>query len=246
MASGDSRKISVFVGFIKREISRRLGQKYDLSGPFWHSRFDSTGLPTPKSQVDCLKYILAQGVKEDLVEHPLDWPGLHCAGPLLTGESVKGSWFQATEYGIARRNQQRSSHHPAVKKRDFYQTVTIKLTPIPPWSHLNEEDRQLLAGELVQSIVDEAAERRKKAGIKVLGKKKVIQMSIFKRVAPPRPPWWQNRRRQITAWAKLSDLLTQKFLRLRACSCYITFIMSHHVLIMHTPKSESRCPIRID
>ena len=214
MVSGDSWEISAFVGFIKREISRKLGQKYDLGGPFWQSRFTSTALPTPESQVDSLKYILAQGVKEDLVAHPLDWPGLHCARALLTGEPIKGSWFQATKYGIARRNQQRTANHPAVKKKEFYQTVTIKLTPIPSWSHLTKEEQQQRAREIVQSIVDEAAERRKKTKIKVVGKKRLVGMSIFKRVAPPRPPWWQNRRRQITAWAKLGDPLTQQFLRL--------------------------------
>ena len=214
MVSGDSREVSVFVGFIKREISRRLGQEYGLSGSFWSSRFKSTGLPTPESQVACLSYILSQGVKEDLVAHPQDWPGLHCARALLTGESVKGSWFQATEYGIARRNHRRSASHPTVKKKDFYQSVTVKLTPIPSWSHLNEEERQHLVGELVQSIVDDAAERRKAGGIRVVGRKAVIRMSIFTRVSPPHPPWWEDRRRQITAWAKLSDPLTQKFLRL--------------------------------
>ena len=129
--------------------------------------------------MNCLNYILAQGVKEDLVAHPLDWPGLHCARALLTGQSVKGSWFQATEYGIARRNQRRSASHPAVKKKDFYQSVTIKLTPIPPWRHFKEEDRQRLVGELVQSIVDEATGRRKASGVRVVGRKAVMRMSIF-------------------------------------------------------------------
>ena len=214
MVSGDSREISLFVGFIKREISRRLGQEYNFDGAFWHSRFTSTGLPTPDSQVDCLRYILSQGVKEDLVARPQDWPGLHCVRALLAGKPITGSWFQGTEYGIAKRNQQRSSNKRAVRKKDYYYTVTIKLTPIPPWSHLSKEDQRQLAREMVQSIVDEAAERRKKRGIKVVGRKAVMRMSIFTRVAPPPPPWWEDRRRQITAWAKLGDPLTQKFLRL--------------------------------
>ncbi len=214
MVSGDSREVSLFVAFIKREISRRLGQIYNFKGAFWQSRFTSTGLPTPESQVACLRYILSQGVKEHLVAHPLHWPGLHCAQALLTGESVTGSWFKGTEYGMAKRNQQRSSNSQAVRKKDFYHTVSIKLTPIPPWRHLGREKQLQLAQEMVQSIVDEAAEERKEQGIRVVGRKAVMGMSIFTRVAPPLPPWWEDRRRQITAWAKLSDPLTEKFLRL--------------------------------
>ena len=62
-----------FVGFIKKEISRRLGVRYRLPGTFWQSRFAATALPTAESQLSCLKYLLSQGVKEDLVERPEHW-----------------------------------------------------------------------------------------------------------------------------------------------------------------------------
>ena len=214
MVSGESEEISAFVGFIKREISRRLGQKYNLSGSLWHSRFLSTALPTPDSQQECLAYILSQGVKENLVEHPSQWPGLHCARTLLQGEVVEGSWFNATKYGEAKRNQERSVHRGGVKKSEFYQALLINLTPIGPWSHLDKQAQQQRAGELVDKIVAEAAAKRRAEGSRVVGRKAVIPMTISKRVPPPRPPWWQERRRQITAWAKMSDALTQEFLRL--------------------------------
>ena len=214
MVSGESEEISAFVGFIKREISRRLGQRYDLSGSLWHSRFLSTALPTPESQEQCLAYILSQGVKEDLVEHPSQWPGLHCAKSLLHGEVVKGLWLNGTDYGDARRDQERSGHRVVVRKSDFEETLLINLTPIGPWDHLDERSRRQVAEEMVGTIVAEAAAKRREEGIRVVGWKAVIRMSIFKRVPPPTPPWWQKRRRQITAWARMSDALTQEYLTL--------------------------------
>jgi len=218
MVSGESREVSAFVGFIKREISRRLGQKYGLSGPLWHSRFVSTALPTFDGQEDCLTYILAQGVKEDLVDHPCQWPGLHCASALLYHEPVTGGWFDGTGYDEAKRNRERNGSLATVKKSEFYQELTVKLTPIEPWLGLSEQVQEQRAGELVEAVVNEATARRKKSGITSLGRKKVIRMSISRCVAPPTPPWWKKRRRQITAWAKIGDALTQEYLR-----CYWRF-----------------------
>ena len=214
MVSGESAEISAFVGFIKREISRRLGQKYNLSGALWHSRFLSTALPTPESQEQCLAYILSQGVKENLVEHPSQWPGLHCARALLEGEVEEGSWFNATGYGEAKRNQARSTHRVVVRKSEFYQTMPIELTTIGPWSHLEKSAQQQRAADLVDEIVAEAAAKRKQNATGVVGRKAVTRMPISARVPPPTPPWWQERRRQITAWARVSDALTQDYLSL--------------------------------
>ena len=214
MVSGESAEISAFVGFIKREISRRLGQKYNLSGSLWHSRFLSTALPTPESQEECLVYILSQGVKENLVEHPSQWPGLHCARALLEGAVDGGSWFNATAYGEAKREQERSGGRVVVRKSEFYQTLQIKLTPIGAWSHLDASSRRRRARELVGAMVAKAAAKRREAGIRVVGRKAVVGMSIFKRVPPPPPPWWEERRRTLTAWARMSDALTQEYLAL--------------------------------
>ena len=214
LAAGTYYDISYFVGFIKREISRRLGKKYDLPGTFWHGPFTSTALPTPESQEECLAYILSQGVKENLVGHPCNWPGLHCAKALLKGQAVEGRWFNATKYKIAERNQERSKKQVKVHKRDYYDELTIVMSPIPAWEHLTQHQRQQRANKLVEIIVKEASSKRHETGNKVLGKKKVIQMPLFTRVLPPKPPWWKERRRQLTAWARLGDRLTKEYVAL--------------------------------
>jgi len=215
MVSGSAFDIPEFIGFVKREISRRIGIKYNLKGPKWQKRYTSTALPTPESQEECLRYILSQGVKENLVANPCHWPGLHCAKALLHGDTIAGEWFNSTAYKVAKRNSERAKvkKKPRIQKRDFYESLSVKLSPISPWRSNSSPTRQKKIALLVDALCKQAAKKRKAAGVKVLGAKKVIQLPISHRVTPPPPPWWQNRRRQITAWAKFSDKLTQKYLR---------------------------------
>jgi len=215
MVSGSPFDIPEFMGFVKREISRRIGIKYELKGPKWHKRYTSTALPTPESQEECLRYILSQGVKENLVANSYHWPGLHCAKALLRGETLTGDWFNSTGYKIAKRNHERAKvkNGVRVRKGDFYESLPIKISPILAWRSKSREACQKRIAAMLDDICKRAAKKRKLTGIKVLGVKKVIQSSISQRVTPSHPPWWQERRRQITAWAKLSDKLTQKYLQ---------------------------------
>ena len=216
MASGPSCDLSEFVGLIKREISRRLGQKYNLPGPFWDSRFTSTALPTIESQESCLAYILSQGVKENLVEDPTQWPGLHCAKAMARKKPLVGAWFNATKYHNAVRQQKvaKSPKCKRVRKSEFYQEMEIQFTPIPSWSTLTKTEQIQKAKRLIAKIVAAAKAKRKTTHVRVLGLKAIRRIPISKRSSPKPPPWWQKRRRQITAWAKLSDKITQQYLQL--------------------------------
>jgi hypothetical protein len=49
------------------------------------------------AQVARLEYLLSHGCKEGLVERLADWPGVHCATALLTGDPVEGTWFDRTQ-----------------------------------------------------------------------------------------------------------------------------------------------------
>ena len=51
----------------------------------------------PDVQWSRLKYLLANGVKEGLVESPLDWPGVSCAKALVHGEPLEGYWFNRSK-----------------------------------------------------------------------------------------------------------------------------------------------------
>ena len=214
MLAGASVDIADFMAYVKREISRRIGIKYSVKGPKWQSRYTSTALPTAQSREQCLKYILAQGVKENLVAHPLDWPGLHCAKALSTGKQDQGQWLDSTAYKRKKREQARRPTPKKVRKANYYEKVSIKLSPLPHWEELPKKETQKRINELIDSMTQEACEKRRETQTRVLGVKKVIQASICQRVSPPNPPWWKERRRQITAWAKSRANETLAYLNL--------------------------------
>ncbi len=212
--SGESQDISGFMAFIKREISRRIGIKYNLKGPKWQSRYTSTALPTPESQEGCLRYVLAQSVKENLVSHPYHWPGLHCAKPLCTGKDLSGAWFNSTAYNNKKCEEKRRENPQKIQKSDYYERLTIKLSALPHWETLSSEKQRARITQLINDIVDEAKQNRIKTKTRIRGAKNVVRTSIYQRVTPPNPPWWQERRRQIIAWAKPTDPQTQGFLKI--------------------------------
>ena len=214
IVSGTSLDISNFMAFTKREISRRIGIKYKISGPKWQKRYTSTALPTPKSREQCLKYIFSQGVKENLVSHPFHWPGLHCAKSMSTGEMEEGSWFNSTGYKTQKRQQKRTKTPKRVHKANYYESLTIKISSLPHWQSLSDVERRARINEHINAVVAQAEQKRLKTKTKTLGVKKVVQASIHQRVAPPNPPWWQGRRRQITAWANPKAMATRAYLDL--------------------------------
>src|SRR5215218_8297121 len=117
----------------------------------------------PEVQVDRLKYGLAHGVKEGLVEKVSQWPGVHCMRALVEGETVEGYWFN------------RSQEHAARQRRENFDRLhyatpeVLALSPLPCWKHLSEETRRRLVADLVADIESEAAVRREQTGSQVLG-----------------------------------------------------------------------------
>ena len=217
MVSGGGNDVSGFVGFIKREISRRLGQRYKLPGTFWHQRYVATALPTEESQVICLKYILSQGVKEDLVERPEHWPGLHCAKHMMTGARIKAEWLDATSYHRAKTIQSRLVRKKRLNKSDFIQRLDLTVDALPCWQHLSIKARRSHVSALVAEIVAEEARRRKRERKTVVGRKAVRNMSIVVCIKPVLPPWWRKRRRQLTAWAKRDHEATRAYVSEYGC-----------------------------
>jgi hypothetical protein len=116
-----------------------------------------------KAQVDRLRYILAHGVKENLVERVLDWPGVHAARAILEDKPLTGYWFDRTqEYAARNRGEEYGRLTYATEE-------TFVLTRLPCWEHLSpEEYRQRVAG-LVEEIELDARVARMERGLPVLG-----------------------------------------------------------------------------
>jgi hypothetical protein len=120
------------------------------------------------------RYVLVHGIKEGLVEKVKDWPGVHCAQALLTGETVQGYWYDETQAYAARRRGE---------EFDRMRFETLTLSPLPCWKHLSEEKRRKLVANLIAEIEAEAAVRRQRTGNQVLGASAVRGQHPFDRPA---------------------------------------------------------------
>ena len=117
----------------------------------------------PAAQVDRLRYVVANGVKEGLVARVEDWPGISLVKSVLTGEPVRGTWFSRTaEYRARLRGED-------FEPRRYATEETVVLSQLPCWRHLSPGVYREQITELLQEINVDAAAERKRTGREPLG-----------------------------------------------------------------------------
>ena len=128
-----------------------------------------------EAQIERLRYGLAHGAKEDLVEGPRDWPGVHAVRGLLDGEVLEGLWFDRTQEYLARRRGEKFA------PLQYATREVLELVPLPCWKPLTAEQRRARVAALVEDIESEAAARRKRTGVKPLGVAAVLAQNPLRR-----------------------------------------------------------------
>ena len=209
---GSSQDVPRFIGFIKREISRRWGAHRDVNwqGTMWHE-YLATALPTPESEVNAMKYVLSQGVKENLVERPQEWPGVHAAASLMSGNPLVGKWLDATSYAKAKDAANRTAKPKKIHRADYERECTVSFDPLPAWSALPSRQQRRSVKELIEAIIEEGAEHRRRADKTVFGAANVMLVPLDYVTKLPPQPWYQDRRRMV-CWADPRDERTQAYL----------------------------------
>lgn len=211
LLQGAPDHIPAFVGFVEREISRRLGAMIRWDGNMFQ-RYQSTALPTLESQIRAFRYVLAQSTKEHLVDSPVRWPGVHCAKDLVRSLVRKGRWFDGTAYGKAlfrRLSRKRRTAPP--NRRDFERETKFSFAKLPAKADLSDQAYQHWVKEIVGEIEAEAAADRHRTGRKLLGRRRILRIPRHTRSALPRPPWYENRRRMV-CWAARWARATRDYL----------------------------------
>ncbi|MEA2604463.1 MAG: REP-associated tyrosine transposase [Acidobacteriota bacterium] len=99
-----ARQLADFMRDFKSKLAREVNRLTGWSGPVFERRYEMTVVTQEdRPQIERLSYVLAQSVKEDLVEEVREWPGVHSAAALIDGTPLAGHWFDRTrEYAAYR------------------------------------------------------------------------------------------------------------------------------------------------
>ncbi len=175
----DAEQMSAFMCHVGRNISDEIGRLYDWPGKLVTRRYRSIEVSNEEEdQVGRLRYLLAAGVKEQLVERAIDWPGVHSARALTRDHPLRGWWFSRTREGAARRRGEHYGHF------EYATEETVYLDPLPCWRHLPIEEVRRRVKDLIRDIEREAAAERRATEKPVRGAEAVMEMDPHYR--PPK------------------------------------------------------------
>ena len=160
-----ARFMNCFLSKLAREVGRLYGWKETVFPQRYHA-IPVTG--EEPAQIERLKYLLSNGVKEGLVERIADWPGAHCVTSLLTGEPLQGIWHERDQETRARNRGQE------IAPGQFETPETVTFDPLPCWRHLSPEEQRQRVASLVEEVEAEAAAERKRTGKPVLGVEAIL------------------------------------------------------------------------
>ena len=164
----DAQTVSDFFCLANGHISKEAQALCGWTGGVLGGRFKVVEITDePEAQIARLKYLMSQGLKEGLVPHPTDWPGVQSAQAWLDGSmELRGIWVNRSDlYELERagrrsiRARMRWLSRSEVKKRQ--RKVPLTLSPLPCMDSWSKEEVQVLARRLCEELLDEHAETRR-------------------------------------------------------------------------------------
>ncbi len=160
----DAKQLGSFMRHAGGNLSKEIGGLHGWSGKLWARRYRGILVSDEEEdQIARLRYLLAAGVKEDLVERAIDWPGVNSARALTRDHALRGWWFDRSREYAARRRGERPGRY------EFATEETVFLDPLPCWRHLPIEEVRRRVRDLIRDIEREAAAERRRSGKPVLG-----------------------------------------------------------------------------
>jgi REP element-mobilizing transposase RayT len=169
VSPADGQELARFMQFVNCNISGAVGRLHDWRGALWERRYRSIPVVDEASQVARLRYVLAQGCQEGLVDSPLAWPGLHCARALLGREELVGIWLDRSALYHARRDR-----GGTVDAAEFETRYPVTLTPLPCWAGMSADEYRAQCAAMVAEIADEARRTNAALGRVPMGARHVL------------------------------------------------------------------------
>lgn len=156
ISAEQSEELAPFLGFVFGNSSREMGRLHDWRGAMWAKPCSVIPILDEDAQINRLRYLLSNGVKEGLVESPRQWPGASSTLGLLGDMTVSGTWIDRDRLRRARRSWKRK----VATVEAFSSEVTVSLSPLPVWRDLSADELRARHESLVASIEDQGRFRR--------------------------------------------------------------------------------------
>jgi REP element-mobilizing transposase RayT len=165
----DAQEVAGFMRDLQSKLAREVNRLTGWRGPVFERRYEMTVVTDEEpAQVERLKYVLANGVKENLVERVNQWPGVHSAEALVRGVPLEGHWFDRTREYAARNQGEEFS------RETFAFAESVTFSPIPCWAHLPAARYRERIKTLVGEVEAEATRDRRRSGAQVLGVQAIL------------------------------------------------------------------------
>src|SRR3954453_16525169 len=75
----DAQRLARFAGYFNSNLAREVSRKTNWTGKIWDRRYQAIVVSDEEgAQEGGLRDLASHGVKENLVGHLREWPGLHC------------------------------------------------------------------------------------------------------------------------------------------------------------------------
>jgi len=164
----NSDQLADFMEFVNGNLSDEVGRLVDWPETMFPERYRAIVVSDERrAQERRLRYLLSQGVKENLVEKPEEWPGVNSVKALCYGTELFGYWYDRTQESAARRRGEK------FEKRKYAKKENVTLSPLPCWKGESEKELRARVRKMVRGITDEAAAERKAKKVRVLGVKAI-------------------------------------------------------------------------
>lgn len=173
-----------FMQYLLPNISKKIGTLVNWRGAFWERRYSAQPLLDEAALLDKVRYVLAHGVKEGLVRHCSEWPGLSALPLMRDGRPRTFRWMNWTRRC---RSAAPSRRGPRIDDR-WAENEELRLTTLPIRGFERLSSLRRFLDECVRAIEREARLTYRA----VLGVRGVCAQSPQRRPARPersRAPW---------------------------------------------------------
>jgi hypothetical protein len=229
VSSDCGESMALFMGYVNGNIALECGRANNWVGPFWGRRCRPIPCLDHDAAVARLRYCIAQGVKEGLVDEPEQWPGASSTPGLLATMSVQGEWVDRAKARPARRAAVRKNQ--LFDEQRFVHKVNVVLSPLPGFANLDANELRNRHQALVNEVV--SASYAARGGRPSLGVARVMSQdphgAALHFVSTPSPPCHSS-----------SNSLREKFIAMRSAVVAAYRIAAAAIRDIVSPRAAKR------